>query len=174
MRFPRPDSVDASLRSSQFPAVLIHLARVPPFSFKNHAVEITLKGGPRRPPVDEFFNLYAGGLIGMERVLGPPDLGNELATIGLAYRFPIASSRTSGPLDNGIDKLYASIYGDAGNTWTAGATNATEPYPAEKKISDAGIELRLESYSWVRAANENLFQYIVRAHPVPAYDSEQP
>ena len=121
-----------------------------PFFFKNHAVEITLKGGATLgPPVDEFFNLYAGGLIGMKGYSYYSIGGNELATIGLAYRFPIASSLDFRLLHMYFDKLYASIYGDAGNTWTAGATNATERYPAEKKIkSDAGIELRLESYSW--------------------------
>ncbi|MBP1646928.1 MAG: hypothetical protein H6Q30_373 [Bacteroidetes bacterium] len=121
-----------------------------PFFFKNHTLTTWVRGGTTiGPPVDEFFNLYAGGLVGMKGYSYYSLGGNELAALGLAYRFPIASSMDFRLLHIYFDKLYASVYGDIGNTMTAGASNAWEKYPGEKKLkTNAGMELRLESFSY--------------------------
>jgi hypothetical protein len=116
-----------------------------PFFFRNHTLVATLRGGTTiGPPADDFFDLYAGGLIGMKGYSFYSLGGNELATVGLAYRFPIASNMDFRFLQFYFDKLYFSFFGDAGDTWTAGENN-----PKFNRIkTDAGGELRLESYSW--------------------------
>ncbi len=116
-----------------------------PFFFRNHTLNLSLKGGATiGPPADEFFNLYAGGLVGMKGYSFYSIGGNELATVGLAYRFPIATSMDFQLLHMYFDKLYASVFGDAGDAWTAGEWN-----PTLKDVkTDAGVEVRLESYSW--------------------------
>jgi hypothetical protein len=114
-----------------------------PFLFRNHTLTASLRGGTIiGPRVDEFFDFYGGGLIGMKGYPFYSIGGNDIAVGGLTYRFPISSNLDFRFLQIYFDKLYASFYGDIGNAW--GENNAI---PGGWK-GDAGAELRLESYSF--------------------------
>jgi hypothetical protein len=114
-----------------------------PFFFRNHTLTASVRGGTIiGPPVDEFFDFYGGGLVGMKGYPFYSIGGNDLAVAGINYRFPISSNLDVRFLQIYFDKLYASFYGDVGNAW--GENNSV---PGGWK-ADAGAELRLESYSF--------------------------
>jgi WD40 repeat protein len=114
-----------------------------PFLFRNHTLTVSLRGGTIiGPQVDEFFDFYGGGLIGMKGYPFYSIGGNDIAVAGLTYRFPISNNLDFRFLQIYFDKLYASFYGDVGNAW--GENNAV---PAGWK-GDAGAELRLETWSF--------------------------
>jgi len=114
-----------------------------PLFFKNHTLTLKLRGGSiLGPEVDEFFDFYAGGLIGIKGYPFYAIGGNEMASFGLEYRFPLVHNIDVRVAQLYFDKLYASVYADAGNAWTA-----SSPRLRDFK-TDAGIELRLESFSY--------------------------
>ena len=114
-----------------------------PFLFKDHTLTVGLRGGTILGPlVDEFFDFYAGGLIGMKGYPFYSLGGNDIAVGNLTWRFPISNNLDFRVLQITFDKLYASVYGDIGNAW--GENNSI---PGGWK-GDAGAELRLESWSF--------------------------
>lgn len=114
-----------------------------PLFFNNHTLTASFRGGSiLGPEVDEFFDLYAGGLIGMKGYPFYSLGGNEMAVFGLNYRFPLAHNLDIRILPIYFDKLYASFYADIGDAWTGNI-------PTLKQFkTDAGMELRLESFSF--------------------------
>ncbi len=114
-----------------------------PFLFKNHTLSVNLRGGSIiGPPVDEFFDFYAGGLIGMKGYPFYAIGGNELATMGLTWRFPLVHNIDVRLAHLYFDKLYGAVFADAGYAWT-------DFRPRLKDFKkDVGIELRLESFSY--------------------------
>lgn len=114
-----------------------------PFFFKNHSLTFKLRGGSiLENTVDDFFDFYAGGLVGMKGYPFYSIGGNELAVAGLEYRFPLVENIDVRFLQFYFDKFYASFYGDFGNAWN-GKTTRLRDFKG-----DAGVELRLESFSW--------------------------
>ncbi|MEO8167524.1 MAG: DPP IV N-terminal domain-containing protein, partial [bacterium] len=114
-----------------------------PFFFKNHTLTFKARGGSiLENTVDGFFDFYAGGLIGMKGYPFYAIGGNEIAVAGLEYRFPLINNIDIRFLQFYFDKFYASVYGDFGNAWSS-----VKPSLKDFK-SDAGIEFRLESFSW--------------------------
>jgi Tol biopolymer transport system component len=114
-----------------------------PFFFNEHTLTVKLRGGSiLEHTVDSFFDFYAGGLLGMKGYPFYSIGGNEMAIVGLEYRFPLVSNMDVRFLQFYFDKLYASVYGDFGNAWSS-----EKPKLNEFK-GDAGVELRLESFSW--------------------------
>ncbi len=114
-----------------------------PFLFHGHTLTVWLRGGSIfGPPVDEFFDFYAGGLIGMKGYTFYALSGNSLASVGLTYRFPLISDIDLRLGQIYFDKLYASVYGDFGNAWTETGQRLRD----FKK--DAGAELRLQAFSF--------------------------
>ncbi|MCX6142279.1 MAG: biopolymer transporter Tol [Ignavibacteriales bacterium] len=92
--------------------------------------------------VDDFFDFYGGGFIGMR---GYPFYGlggNDLAVVSAAYRFPLVSKLNFRFLQFYFTKLYASVFADYGEAWTGPSPDVG----TWKK--DAGFELRLESFSF--------------------------
>lgn len=127
----------------KYPRVELTWKEYIPFIFRNHTLSATVRGGAiMGPPVDEFFNFYAGGLVGMRGYPFYAIGGNKLATAGLAYRIPLVSSLDLRFLQFYFDKLYISVNADIGNAWTG-----TSPALSDFK-TDAGAELRLESFSF--------------------------
>jgi hypothetical protein len=94
------------------------------------------------PPQDDFFNFYIGGLIGMKGYPFYSLGGNEYSMVTALYRFPIFEHIDLRFFQLYFDKLYAAVYGDVGTAWTEGGPGG-KPYSR-----DAGVEIRLESYSW--------------------------
>jgi hypothetical protein len=114
-----------------------------PFLFRDNSLNLSFHGGMiLGPPVNEFFDFYGGGLVGMKGYPFYSIGGNDLAVAGLSYRFPLSKNLDFRLLQIYFDKLYASFFGDVGNAW--GENNAV---PRGWK-GDAGAELRLESYSF--------------------------
>ncbi len=92
--------------------------------------------------VDDFFDSYAGGFIGMRGYPFYGFGGNDIAVIGAAYRFPIWTKMNFRLLEFFFTKLYGSVFTDYGDAWTGSAP----AFGTWKQ--DAGFELRLESFSF--------------------------
>lgn len=115
-----------------------------PLFWKNHTLGVSFRGASIiAPPVDEFFDFYAGGLIGMRGYPFYAIGGNDLVTAGVTYRFPLVANIDARFLQFYFDKLYASVFADVGNAWTQGS-----PEPSRTFKKDVGAEIRLESFSF--------------------------
>ncbi len=107
-----------------------------------HTLSLSLRGGSiLGGTVPDYFDFYAGGLIGMRGYPFYAIGGNEIATANLTYRFPLWENIDLRILHLYFDKLYASVHTDFGNAWT-GKPNL------QKFKKDIGFELRLESFSF--------------------------
>ncbi len=108
-----------------------------------HTLSAQLRGGTIfGPPVDNFFNFYIGGLAGMKGYTFYSLGGNEFGMANLTYRFPIVEDIDQRFLHIIFNHLYGAVYGDIGTAWTGGG-------PEGKKYKrDAGVELRLEAFSY--------------------------
>ncbi|MGA9363845.1 MAG: biopolymer transporter Tol [Bacteroidota bacterium] len=114
-----------------------------PLPDRRHTMSVNLRGGSIfGPRVDDFFDFYVGGLIGMKGYPYYGVGGNKFAMANLTYRFPVWEDIDTRVLQLYFDKLYAGVYGDYGDAWSGDA----EPLKDFKK--DAGVELRLEGYSF--------------------------
>jgi Tol biopolymer transport system component len=114
-----------------------------PMPVRNHTLSLAFHGGTiLEPSVDEFFNFYASGLIGMKGYPFYAIGGNAMAALNLTYRFPLFQNIDLRVAQLYFDKLYGAVYGDFGNAWTG-----IKPRLSDWK-SDAGAELRLESSSF--------------------------
>lgn len=114
-----------------------------PFLLKGHTVTTTLRAGSiLGPGVDDFFDFYAAGLLGMRGYPFYSLGGNEMAVGGLEYRLPLAGNLDVRLLHLSFDKLYASVFTDIGHAWTG-------PVPRLRDFkTDIGAEIRLEAFSW--------------------------
>ena len=109
----------------------------------SHSLSFRLRGGTIfGPPQDNFFDFYASGFPGMKGYPFYAIGGSRYASLNATYRFPIAQDIGLHILQFYFDKLYFSIYGDAGNAWTEKATKLKD----FKK--DVGFELRLQTFSY--------------------------
>jgi Tol biopolymer transport system component len=108
----------------------------------SHTLTLAGRGGTIfGPEVPDFFNFYAGGLIGMRGYPFYAIGGNEIAAFNATYRFPIWQNIDARLSNIYFDKIYGSFHADIGDAW-----NGT---PALKQFKrDVGFELRLESYSF--------------------------
>ena len=108
-----------------------------------HALTLRVRGGTiLNGPVDDFFNFYAGGVIGMQGYTFYALGGNHVAAATLTYRFPIVES-IGWKLGHVVfDKLYASVFADAGDAWTK------EKRFLDDLKRDVGFEVRLQSFSF--------------------------
>jgi len=110
---------------------------------RNHTLVLGARaGGILGRTVDSFFDYYAGGMLGMKGYPYYALGGNSMATLHLAYRFPLTRNIDFRFLQFYFTKLFGSVFTDFGNTWTGAFRDAG----SWKK--DAGIELRLESFSF--------------------------
>jgi hypothetical protein len=111
--------------------------------FKNQTLSLGLRTGfIIGPTVDDFFDFYEGGLIGMQGYPFYAIGGNETAVLNMTYRLPLIRNidMRLGPVY--FSKLYGSLFADIGDAW-----NSNIPGISDWK-KDAGFELRLESFSW--------------------------
>ena len=108
-----------------------------------HTINLAMRGaGVLGKTVDNFFDFYAGGVLGMKGYPFYALGGNTVATAGLVYRFPLVRHINFRLLQFYFTKLYGSFFGDVGNAWTGSARSGG----MWKK--DAGFELRLEAFSF--------------------------
>jgi hypothetical protein len=108
---------------------------------KNHAFSIRLQAGYIDRSVDEFFYLWAGGLLGMKGYSYFSIGGTKKLITTLTYRFPLFDHLDWQVFNLYFNKLYLGFFYDYGNAWD------------EDKITlsnfkdDIGIQLRLDVYS---------------------------
>jgi outer membrane protein assembly factor BamA len=108
-----------------------------------HTLSAQLRGGTIfGPAVDDFFDFYVGGLAGMKGYPFYSMGGNEYALANVTYRFPLFENIDTRVMQLYFDKLYAAFYGDVGAAWTGGGLSG------KKFKRDAGVELRLEAFSY--------------------------
>jgi hypothetical protein len=126
-----------------FPRVELSWQEYLPALFRHHTVMLSARAGSIfGPSVDEFFDFYAGGLAGMKGYPFYAIGGNTMASFGVAYRFPLVSDIGFRFAQIYFDKLYASVYADAGDAWTG-----VKPTLRGMK-TDVGMQLRLQSFSF--------------------------
>ncbi|HEX9829947.1 MAG TPA: biopolymer transporter Tol, partial [Bacteroidota bacterium] len=114
-----------------------------PLPLARHVLTLSFRGGSiLGGQVDNFFDFYAGGFTGMRGYPYYAMGGNEYAAIHAEYRFPIWRTMNFRFLQFYFTKLYGSFYGDIGEAW-----NGSAPSFGKWK-TDAGFELRLESFSF--------------------------
>jgi Tol biopolymer transport system component len=92
--------------------------------------------------VDDFFNFYIGGLMGMQGYPFYSLGGNEYAALNLTYRFPIWEGIDFRIAHLQFERLYGSVFADVGDAW-----NGSFPGIDDLK-RNIGFELRLESFSF--------------------------
>lgn len=108
-----------------------------------HSLTIkTRTGTTLGPQVDNFFDFYLGGLIGMKSYPFYAISGNEIFHLNLNYRFPIFEDIDTRLYHLYIDKVYGSIYFDFGNAWESRSVRLNE---FKKGI---GAELRIQTNSF--------------------------
>ncbi len=108
-----------------------------------HTLTTQFRGGTIfGPAVDDFFDFYIGGLAGMKGYPFYSLGGNEYALANVTYRFPLFENIDMRVMQLYFDKLYAAFYGDVGAAWTGGGLSG------KKFRRDAGVELRLEAFSY--------------------------
>jgi len=121
-----------------------------------HTLTLTARGGTTfGKTVDDFFDFYAGGFIGMRGYPYYSLGGSDFTVLSATYRFPLWTKINSRFLQFFFTKLYGSVFADFGDAWSGPAPGIGN----WKK--DAGIELRLEAFSF--------YQYPTRISFAGAY-----
>ena len=107
-----------------------------------HTLSFALRGGTIFGPlVPDFFDFYAGGLVGMKGYPFYALGGNGVATANATYRFPVWENMDFRLLQIYFDKLYGSVHYDFGDAWNGSPVLRSFKH-------DAGFELRLQSVSF--------------------------
>jgi Tol biopolymer transport system component len=123
---------------------------------RKHTLTLSARGSSIfKKGIDDFFDAYAGGFIGMRGYPYYSLGGSDLAVVTGAYRFPLWTSINFRFAQFYFTKLYGSVFGDFGDAWSGVA-----PALADWK-KDAGFELRLEAFSF--------YQYPTRIFFAGAY-----
>jgi hypothetical protein len=111
--------------------------------FQRHTLSFTLNAaGILGPTVDEFFDYYAGGFVGMRGYPFYAIGGNKTVALNATYRFPLETELDFRVLQFYFKKLYGSVFYDIGDAWS-GETPSIDQWKR-----DVGFELRLETYSF--------------------------
>lgn len=109
---------------------------------RNHTLGFILRyGSIFGKPVNEFFNFYGGGLIGMRGYSFYSLGGNEILSLKMIYRFPIVDDISLQILHVGLQRIYSGIFFDFGNAWDDG----TRLRDFKK---DVGLEFRFDGTSF--------------------------
>ncbi len=93
------------------------------------------------PAINNFFDFYAGGLIGMRGYPFYSLGGNRMFTANLTYRYPIFRDVDKQFMQFYLSDVYLSAYGDVGNCWNGGVIGT-------KFKKDVGAELRMSGFSF--------------------------
>lgn len=92
--------------------------------------------------VDDFFDYYTGGFVGMRGYPFYAIGGNKSVVLNATYRFPIATELNFRVLQFYFKKLFGSVFCDIGDAWS-GETPSIKQWKR-----DVGFELRLETFSF--------------------------
>ena len=89
----------------------------------------------------DFFDFYLGGIIGMKAYPFYAISGNRVGWLNLTYRFPLFTGIDTRVGQLYLDKLFMSVYADAGNAW-----NGKFDFNGVKKGAGAELRLHMNSY----------------------------
>jgi outer membrane protein assembly factor BamA len=112
------------------------------FANGRHALNLQLQAGWIDRPVHEFFNFYAGGLIGLRGYPFYSIEGRKMVIARTTYRFPIFNNINLRLFHLHFDKLYLGSFFDYGNAFDDDALELS------KFKKNAGVELRLDLFSF--------------------------
>ena len=91
--------------------------------------------------INNFFDFYAGGLIGMRGYPFYAIGGNKMATLNLTYRYPLFRDVNKQLLQFYLSDIYLSGFGDVGGAWNGDAAGT-------RFKKDVGAELRMSGFSF--------------------------
>lgn len=106
------------------------------------ALNFHLQAGWIDRPVHEFFNFYAGGLIGLRGYPFYSIEGRKMVIARATYRFPIFNNMNLRLFHMYFDKLYLGMFYDYGNAFDKDALEFS------KFKTNAGVELRMDLFSF--------------------------
>ncbi|HGY55429.1 MAG TPA: hypothetical protein ENK44_07005 [Caldithrix abyssi] len=107
---------------------------------KSHAFSLHLRAGYIDRPVDSFFHLFAGGILGMRGYSYFSIEGRQKLIGSLHYRFPLFRHIDTMIRHLYLDKIYMGLFYDYGNAWDG-------PIKWEDFKQDVGMELRINMFS---------------------------
>ncbi|MBN1155120.1 PD40 domain-containing protein [candidate division KSB1 bacterium] len=112
--------------------------------FRNgkHTLNLHLQGGAILEPVHEFFNYFAGGLVGLRGYPYYSIEGRKLLLGRATYRFPVLENLNLRILNLHFDKLYGGLFFDSGDAFDADRVNLSE------FKNNYGFEVRLDLFSF--------------------------
>jgi len=112
------------------------------FNKGKHTLNLHLKGGAILEPVHEFFNYFAGGLVGLRGYPYYSIEGRKLLLGRATYRFPLLENINLRFLHLQFDKLYGGLFFDSGDAFDRDKVVFSD----FKK--NYGFELRLDLFSF--------------------------
>jgi outer membrane protein assembly factor BamA len=112
------------------------------FAKGKHVLDFQLQGGAILQPVHEFFNYFAGGLLGLRGYPYYSIEGRKQIITRTTYRFPIFDKLNFRLLHLHFDKLYGGVFWDSGNAFDKDKIHFS------KFKNDFGFELRLNLFSF--------------------------
>ncbi len=108
---------------------------------RSHTFSARLRAGYIDRSVDDFFHLFAGGLVGMKGYSYYSIEGTRKLITTFTYRLPIIRNINWQIANIYFDKLYLGMFYDYGNAWIRDKTNIND------FKRDIGIQLRLECFT---------------------------
>ncbi|MFC1682908.1 BamA/TamA family outer membrane protein [Candidatus Zixiibacteriota bacterium] len=133
--------------------------------FGRHTLVLHLKGGVVDKAVDDFFYLQAGSQEGLRGYSFYSIEGRKIALGGLTYRFPIWRDISKQLFHVYFDKLYGSVFFDAGKAWNDDSLNFNDIK------RDVGGELRLDGLSYYAFPTKVSFAAAYGLDDIPAVEN---
>lgn len=131
-------------------------------STKLHSLTLRFQGGLIDEPVDDFFDFFAGGLVGLKGYPFYSIQGRRMAIGSATYRFPLFRNINEQFLNIYFDKLYAGAFYQFGNAWSGEGD-------LDNFKSDIGFQVRLDTYSWYLFPTRIFFE---AAYPLKEHFNE--
>ncbi len=127
---------------------------------RHHAVSLRFQGGYIDKPVDDFFNFFAGSLVGLKGYSYYSIEGRKMAIGTATYRFPLARNLNFRIFNWYLDKIYLGGFYQYGDAWNEGGPTW------ENFKSDVGVQVRLETFSWYMFPTRIFFEaaYPLKEH----------
>ncbi len=129
---------------------------------RRHSLSLRFQGGYIDQPVDDFFHLFAGGLVGLKGYSYFSIEGRKMAIGSVTYRMPLVRNLNWQLLSWHLDKIYLGAFYQYGNAWSS-----DKPEWDDFK-SDVGVQLRLETFSWYMFPTRIFFEaaYPLKEHRI--------
>jgi len=108
---------------------------------KSHGLSIRLRAGYIDRPIDSFFNLFAGGLLGLKGYSFYSIEGRHKVIGNITYRIPVWRDIDKRLGHIYLDKIYAGLFYEYGNAWSGDARITDFK-------RDVGMQLRLDTFSY--------------------------